>query len=493
MKNLKLKINSRNIRESTRLSIFWSVVAYSKLYELIHKQLWRKGRVYTEDYTVTVNNRPAKPIKIWNIKSPSTAPYERDDFNNLGLNQLFMGQDPYKPYEGDPKDGIYHDDCYIQPKNIYKLPNLNLWGKSFLGKEEEEESDLLKDIPIEIPMSGWSWNTDVLGNSTKINEYDDWGNKLVESVVKETGDDEIYALITYTNGSIEKIQMTYDSPITYYTDSTTYSYVPLSKYTDSFGQVIFREDTTATVMFTGEAPCTFFVFANGLAFYLSGKNDTRQTIRKFAPLVYTDTGDLVMSKILFIDYWEDLFELYIHENSEWYQSILGFVIIVSAFVLAFITQYYPLIALGISADTAMVVAVIAGIGASAAMAGGLMGDKTLQVIGMVLTLGTSVYTGYIGSTQVTKEIVRQSVTEAAKNTTVKAVVEYAFTDMLPEVLLQLFSLYKILESNVADSTPTAEAEETSNTSAAVSEEEYIDDVMMIARQHEVILNRVLKL
>ena len=51
----------------------------------------------------------------YNIKSPSKMPYDRNDYNNLGLNQYFAGQSPYQYYIGDPGDdnGIYHDKSEI--------------------------------------------------------------------------------------------------------------------------------------------------------------------------------------------------------------------------------------------------------------------------------------------------------------------------------------------------------------------------------------------
>ena len=42
-------------------------------------------------------------------------PYDRNDYNNLGLNQYFAGQSPYQYYIGDPggDNGIYHDKSEI--------------------------------------------------------------------------------------------------------------------------------------------------------------------------------------------------------------------------------------------------------------------------------------------------------------------------------------------------------------------------------------------
>ena len=99
----------------------------AKLYELLHKQIWRKDKnrllLWQHPFYTHHNGRPVAFVQKWNIKSQYTDPYsysvkEGDDpARTFGLNQLFVGQDPFAPYKGDPgKDGIYHDDCYITPK-----------------------------------------------------------------------------------------------------------------------------------------------------------------------------------------------------------------------------------------------------------------------------------------------------------------------------------------------------------------------------------------
>nr|WP_321320376.1 hypothetical protein [uncultured Campylobacter sp.] len=109
--------------------------AYRKTTELVHTQLVRKGRAEFFDTEILkksdlsfLNNPNYRgelfdhPIygKVYttgryNIKSPSKMPYDRNDYNNLGLNQYFVGQSPYQYYIGDPGDdnGIYHDKSQI--------------------------------------------------------------------------------------------------------------------------------------------------------------------------------------------------------------------------------------------------------------------------------------------------------------------------------------------------------------------------------------------
>ncbi|EGG1933404.1 hypothetical protein IDC44_001852 [Campylobacter coli] len=93
----------------------YAMIGVNKYVELLHKQLVRKGRSQIQN----INHPLFKNsyiVKKYNIKSSSTAPYNKENYNDLGLNQFFVGQDPYKPYRGDPssKNGIYHDICEIR-------------------------------------------------------------------------------------------------------------------------------------------------------------------------------------------------------------------------------------------------------------------------------------------------------------------------------------------------------------------------------------------
>lgn len=89
----------------------------TKMIELLHKQLVRKGRAKREDLGHISPFGKCYIIKDYDIKSPSTAPYNYNSKDDLGLNQFFIGQDPYKPYKGNPKKGIYHDTSKIIPKH----------------------------------------------------------------------------------------------------------------------------------------------------------------------------------------------------------------------------------------------------------------------------------------------------------------------------------------------------------------------------------------
>ncbi|EJE7814630.1 hypothetical protein M5T55_000745 [Campylobacter coli] len=121
MRNYTLKpAYPSNIGESDTQEVYkqwftYAMIGVNKYVELLHKQLVRKGRSQIQN----INHPLFKNsyiVKKYNIKSSSTAPYNKENYNHLGLNQFFVGQDPYKPYKGDPssKNGIYHDICEIR-------------------------------------------------------------------------------------------------------------------------------------------------------------------------------------------------------------------------------------------------------------------------------------------------------------------------------------------------------------------------------------------
>ncbi|EOJ1420021.1 hypothetical protein ACM13D_001727 [Campylobacter jejuni] len=121
MRNYTLKpaypsnIGELDTQEVYKQWFTYAMIGVNKYVELLHKQLVRKGRSQIQN----INHPLFKNsyiVKKYNIKSSSTAPYNKENYNDLGLNQFFVGQDPYKPYRGDPssKNGIYHDICEIR-------------------------------------------------------------------------------------------------------------------------------------------------------------------------------------------------------------------------------------------------------------------------------------------------------------------------------------------------------------------------------------------
>ncbi|HEE9129302.1 TPA: hypothetical protein R2J83_000007 [Campylobacter coli] len=121
MRNYTLKpAYPSNIGESDTQEVYkqwftYAMIGVNKYVELLHKQLVRKGgsKIQNINHPLFKNSYI---VKKYNIKSSSTAPYNKENYNHLGLNQFFVGQDPYKPYRGDPssKNGIYHDICEIR-------------------------------------------------------------------------------------------------------------------------------------------------------------------------------------------------------------------------------------------------------------------------------------------------------------------------------------------------------------------------------------------
>ncbi|OCR86453.1 hypothetical protein CFT13S00388_09055 [Campylobacter fetus subsp. testudinum] len=113
---------SSNPVTQTKNILFARNIACSKLCELLHMQLIRKNRSLREYYThPTFGN--VFIVTKYNIKSPSTSPYDRNSLEHLGLNQFFMGQSAYKQYQGNISDGIYHDTCDIYPQHYIHFTN----------------------------------------------------------------------------------------------------------------------------------------------------------------------------------------------------------------------------------------------------------------------------------------------------------------------------------------------------------------------------------
>ncbi|ECR2309114.1 NADH-quinone oxidoreductase subunit H [Campylobacter jejuni] len=132
MRNYTLKpaypsnIGELDTQEVYKQWFTYAMIGVNKYVELLHKQLVRKGRSQIQN----INHPLFKNsyiVKKYNIKSSSTAPYNKENYNDLGLNQFFVGQDPYKPYQGDPssENGIYHDICEIRTK--YNLGNMQYY------------------------------------------------------------------------------------------------------------------------------------------------------------------------------------------------------------------------------------------------------------------------------------------------------------------------------------------------------------------------------
>ncbi len=221
MKIKQLILENDDLFESAKNAAISMTVTYGKTLNLLHTQLWHKDqlkangtgftisvdsyddststidtslipqRVNFVDYEFTYNSRQVKPIKYWNIKSPSKIKYYKDDLMALGLNQLFIGQNPNVQYSGDPSDGIYHDTCQIKPKAVEEdfVTSHDMTGWYILSSEYDVEIG----------------NTTIYyENTIQEYEYAPEGNQIVDSISLE----DIYRYITTENNYNTLSQLT---------------------------------------------------------------------------------------------------------------------------------------------------------------------------------------------------------------------------------------------------------------------------------------------
>ncbi|WP_096028748.1 hypothetical protein [Campylobacter lanienae] len=178
--------------------IKWRNIAFIKLVELLHIQLMRKGRYrYYGLYNHPVYGQ-VYSIAKYDIKSGSRAPYDYNHWNNLGLNQFFVGQNPYARYRGDPGDsnGIYHDTCEIirsqnnatSTKYGYKdLSLIKKWGQGEMVHSLHPVFNPFKDreyiyrFPVKAKIScTFEWDKIVYATKNFKEILDENGNKIID-------------------------------------------------------------------------------------------------------------------------------------------------------------------------------------------------------------------------------------------------------------------------------------------------------------------------
>ena len=145
------KQTSWNFVEDVKNGMIWSMLAYNRTHEYLHKQLVRKGRASR----VFLNTQKWGPVyfckdekeqrKIWghiskdwrapnngayNINSGGVQPYTRDGGNNLGLSQLFNKQKPTATYNG-PSEGEITDYFWVKKT---KVSDFSFYCKNFGSK-----------------------------------------------------------------------------------------------------------------------------------------------------------------------------------------------------------------------------------------------------------------------------------------------------------------------------------------------------------------------
>ena len=178
--------------------IKWRNIAFIKLAELLHIQLMRKGRYRDyETYYHPMYNQ-VYSIRWYNIKSSAKGPYNYHSHNDLGLNQFFVGQNPYSWYQGDPgdKNGIYHDTSEIvrtqdnatSTKYGYKnLSVIKAWGQGEMVHTLHPVFNPFKDreyiyrFPVKAKIScTFEWDKIVYKTKNFKEILDENGNKIID-------------------------------------------------------------------------------------------------------------------------------------------------------------------------------------------------------------------------------------------------------------------------------------------------------------------------
>lgn len=376
--------SKRTPQENMVASAMAQTLANNKIYELLHKQIWRKApyRIasYANPYYPMHNGRPVRFVSMWNIKDGSTKPYSYDGGDpSFGLDQLFMGQDFRKSYVGNPKSGIYHDDCFIQPKMIPVVHGkISAWCYV-----KDLNGFIFEDGYEYVPSAYYAENVDRNGQNIVLNAvYESYmeGTTSKHRVIQTNADNSttVVELGTKTdsNGGIHFAEVKVITGI-----PKTYAYH--FDFT-GHGQVIHEEESTA--------PWTFLVssdkgwtkcYEDGTVVqynpktYDTGDNGSSEAHYIILPMMYTDTGDLTMDRVEFVERWNDYFELIVHEDSEWWQ---GFIKPIMAIITVVIACY-----------TGIIYNPIGAIGAMLSVAGTLGENQNLSLLGGVMMAGAGIY------------------------------------------------------------------------------------------------------
>lgn len=388
MKLRVLKKSTDDGRVAIKQSVVTSVLSYAKSYELLHKQIWRKARyritVATLDVFPFFNGRSVGFIRKWNIKSGATSAYSYNGADNtFGLNQLFVGQDFRKTYIGSPKSGIYHDDCYIVPKSINTTAtfgHINAWIYYFNTENTKEYNN----------------------NYLYYREQND-GEVLISNVyIDYYTVDSIYfrrIVIEHVSGEVSYVELGSYIPSVFLGEGIEYGACSSSKsvfgyknwyrINESFsehGEILAQYETDAIhfsdsrTLWTPDGTGWIRVYQDGTVIqfepeYSSGEDYYSPTYA-ILPMVYLDTGDLVMDKIEFVDKWDDYFELVVHEDGGFWAGIIKFVAIIIVAIITYFTW---------GATSGLLAAVVA-IGGALTIVGIMTDNQNLMLIGSVMML-----------------------------------------------------------------------------------------------------------
>ena len=379
------------------------VLAYAKTYELLHKQIWRKApyriSIATMPEISTFNDRPVGFIRKWDIKTPARIPYSYGGGDHsFGLNQLFIGQDYRKEYEGDPKDGIYHDDCYIIPRSIETdsthghmtawIYYSNIQDSEVLGgvsknynsnliwyKERYDGAILIDNVSMQYYIKDTlSYRRIVINNHDSTTSYIELGvydpNTFLGDGIELGACDSIKSVFGYKNwyntnntfsGHGEIIEQ-------YKTDTVNFSDSTLTWLPEQKGWIRLYQDGTV-VQFEPEYENSYY----GDTYYPPSYS--------ILPMVYLDTGDLVMNKVDFVENWSTYFELVVHEDSEWWTDLIKPIAIIIVAIITYFTW---------GATSGLLAAAVA-IGGTLSIIGIISDNKNLMIIGGIMMLGASLY------------------------------------------------------------------------------------------------------
>lgn len=413
---MKLKVinfDSKNVFGSIKQAVFTSALSYAKMYELLHKQIWRKApyriAIATFSSMPTFNDRPVGFVRKWNIKSPSRSAYSYDGGDHtFGLNQLFVGQDYRKEYQGDPKSGIYHDDCYIQPKSITTSATQN-FKHAWVYYTNEEDSEYSSFIHKNyVPSKIWYKEDD--------NGYDVIANVTIDYYISEN----VHyrrIVITYTDTSMSYIELGSYNPTTFLGDGIEYG-ACISRKTpfgykvwynvgtsfDEHGSIVEQYSLEEhpfydTILWMTTTSGWVRVYEDGTVikftpeYESSGEStDYYPASYKILPMIYLDTGDLAMDRIEFVDKWDTYFELIVHEDSEWWTGLVKPVSLIVAAVIIYLSWG------SLSSPIAKAIVLI---GYAVYAAGVITNNTDLMLIGGIMMAGVSIYTAVEAATTTT--------------------------------------------------------------------------------------------
>lgn len=380
-------------------TVFTQLMAYNKLYELLHKQIWRKAPYRISTYgTGTFNGRPITYITGWKLNSPSKSPYIYDGGDHtFGLNQLFVGQDYRKEYQGDPKDGIYHDTCSIVPRDI--STHLSTWGYKtvwILSYADDGVDGGVTLYDFKFAFIGEDNDGNVLIDNVELVRYSvvagsttTYYRKII--VYKHNGALETYELGSYNIADIDTYDI-FKTNTSYGDIGKTFQYSAWYKFGEDMsahGAIVSQVDHLSNILaWNFSNPGWIRTYEDGTVMEFTPMADGGESGSTFSPtyrilpMMYTDTGDLTMDRIEFVEKWDTYFQLIVAEDSEWWS---GFIKPVAIIITAIITYFTW------GATSGLLAAVVA-MGGTLTIIGIISDNQKLMLIGGIMMLGASVYT-----------------------------------------------------------------------------------------------------